>query len=245
MTTHSSIGWNRRPSGDKTVLDLGRLLIGLAVVSVGTLFLLDSAGVLDADRAIERFWPTVIVAGGLLTLAERPPSVFRGAVLTGIGVLVLLFTTDVLEDDAWDFVWPALVIVAGLAIAGRWRGRAISGVADQEDVVRATGVFGSPDVASTSRNFHGAWLTAIFGAVTLDLRGAQPAPGGATVNATAAFGGIDILVPRGWRISVRGIPIFGGVDDKTDRSQPPADDAPVLYVDAVALFGGVDMKHDK
>jgi hypothetical protein len=65
------------------------------------------------------------------------------------------------------------------------------------------------------------------------------------VNATVAFGGVDILVPKGWRISVRSTPIFGGLDDKTDHSEPPAPDAPTLHVDALTVFGGVDIKHDR
>jgi cell wall-active antibiotic response 4TMS protein YvqF len=227
------------------VSDPGRLLIGLTVVAVGSIFLLDSAGVLDAQDTLGRWWPTLIIAAGLLALLERPRAVVRGTVLTGIGTFVLLFTTDVLEGDAWDYVWPSLVILAGVGIASRWHGRTIEAGASEEDIVRATAVFGGPDVASTSQRFQGAWLTAIFGGVTLDLRGARPAPGGATVNATAAFGGVDLLVPKGWKLSVRGTPIFGGVEDKTDHSVVPAEDAPTLYVDAVALFGGVGIKHDK
>ena len=106
-------------------------------------------------------------------------------------------------------------------------------------------MFGGPNLVSTARAFQGAWLTAIFGGITMDLRGARPAAEGASIYATVAFGGIDILVPKGWRISVRSTPIFGGLDDKTDHSEPPAADAPMLHVDAVELFGGVDIKHDE
>jgi len=83
----------------------------------------------------------------------------------------------------------------------------------------------------------------VFGGVMLDLRGAQVADGGASINATAAFGGVEILVPRGWRVSVRSTPILGGVDDKTEH--PAASDAPLLEIDAVAFCGGVDIKHEK
>lgn len=234
-------------NGQGRVLDLGRLLLGLAVVAVGALFLLDAAGVLDAGDAIGDWWPVVIVAAGVLTLLERPPSVVRGAILTCAGVVLLLFTTDLLEEDAWNYIWPALIVVAGLAIVARGHGRTIARGADTdtEDVVRATAVFGGPKLASSSQQFRGAWLTAFFGGVTLDLRDALPAPEGASINATAAFGGIDILVPKGWRISVRSTPIFGGLEDKTDHSQAPAADAPTLHVDALAVFGGVDIKHEK
>jgi hypothetical protein len=60
-----------------------------------------------------------------------------------------------------------------------------------------------------------------------------------------AFGGIEILVPKGWRISVRSTPIFGGLDDETDHSERPEADAATLHVDAVTIFGGVDIRHEK
>ena len=234
------------PTAPPRVTDLGRLLLGLAIVTLGVLFLLDGAGVLDADRAIDRWWPALIVAAGVFTLAERPPSVIRGTILTAVGTLLLLFSTDVLHGNAWDYLWPSAVILAGLVIVARWSGRAqLPSATDDEDVVRSTAIFGGPKLVSTARHFQGAWLTAIFGGITLDLRDAVPAPGGATVNATVAFGGIDLLVPRGWRISVRSTPIFGGLDDKTDHTVAPDDDAPVLHIDAVCVFGGVDIKHQK
>ena len=74
-----------RLHGSERVLDLGRLLLGLTVVALGVLFLLDSAGALDAGQAIDDFWPLLLVAAGLLTLAERPPSAVRGWLLIGAG----------------------------------------------------------------------------------------------------------------------------------------------------------------
>lgn len=238
-------GWSSHRRDDDRVLDLGRLLVGLIILVTGTLFLLDAAGVLDSGRVIGHWWPSVIVAAGLLTLAERPPAVARALILTAVGVVALLFTTNVLDDRAWQYVWPVAVIAAGVAVLAHWSGRRIPAGAHPEQVIRSTSMFGGAELASADARFRGAWLTAIFGGITLDLRDATPAPEGASVNATSAFGGIELLVPRGWRVSVRCVPIFGGVEDKTDRSQPPADDAPALHIDAVCVFGGVEIKHEK
>ena len=76
-------------------------------------------------------------------------------------------------------------------------------------------------------------------------RDALPDPAGATITATAVFGGIDVLVPRGWRIATRGLPVFGGIADKTESPAPLPPDAPTLVVDGLALFGGVEIKHEK
>ena len=97
-TSFSPSRWHRRPEG--RVTDLGRLLLGLCVVAVGTLLLLGAAGVLDAGRAIDRWWPLVLVAAGLFTLAERPPAVVRGLLLTAAGATLLLFTTDTVDENA-------------------------------------------------------------------------------------------------------------------------------------------------
>jgi hypothetical protein len=238
----------RRPAapGDKRVVDLSRLLLGVVVIAFGTVFLLDSAGVLDGSRAIDRWWPLVVVAAGVLALAERPPSVVSGALLLAAGCLLLLFTTDTLEDEAWAYVWPAVLVLVGLTVVARWSGRIpLSETATGADVVRSTAVFGGADLASAAQDFRGAWLTAVFGGSTLDLRAARPAADGAAINATVAFGGIDILVPRGWRITTKSTPIFGGLDDKTEHFATLPDDAPTLHVDAVCVFGGVAIKHDK
>ncbi len=231
--------------GTPPARDLSRLFVGLVVVTLGVLFLLDSAGALDAGRAIDRWWPAAIVAAGLLTLAERPRATVRGAILTGGGALLLLFTTDVLGDDAWNYVWPVVLILVGLAIVARWRGQAVPRETAGADAISTTAIFGGSELASADQALRGGAVTAVFGGVTLDLREARPAPEGATVNATAVFGGVDILVPRGWRITVRSLPVFGGLDDTTDRSVPPAPDAPALHVDAVAVLGGVTIAHEK
>jgi hypothetical protein len=141
--------------------------------------------------------------------------------------VLLLFTSEVLEGDAWAYVWPVAVILAGLLIVARWSGRVVPRGTSREDVIRSTAIFGGPKLVSGAQSLKGAWLTAIFGGITLDLRGARPDRSGASINATAVFGAIDILVPKGWRLSVRSTPIFGGLEDKTDHSEPTAADAPI------------------
>lgn len=233
------------PAPMKPVTDFGRLLVGFVIVGMGVVFLLDAAGVVDSGRVLSEWWPSVFVAAGLLTLLERPRASLRAVVLMGVGVVALLFTTHTLGEDAWAYVWPIAVILAGVAVLTRWSGRHVGTSGVGEDVIRATAAFGGAELASADQAFRGAYLTAIFGGATLDLREALPAQDGAAVNATAVFGGVDVLVPRGWRVTVRSVPIFGGVDDKTDHTVLPAAGAPELVVDAVCIFGGVGIRHEK
>jgi predicted membrane protein len=105
----------------------------------------------------------------------------------------------------------------------------------------ATGCYQT--VVSQSQQFRTASLTALFGGVTLDLTQAKPAPEGAVVDVMAAFGGIEIFVPAGWKISLSGVPIFGGFSDKRAPSGVPSEGGAELNVRGTALFGGVEVKN--
>ena len=238
----------RRPGGWATGgprFDLGRMLLGGVVVTLGVLVLLDAAGQVDAGKAISNWWPVVVIAIGALQLVEGRRSKSGPLILIAIGTVLLLFATDAVGDNGRDYVWAIVLILAGLLILSHWRGKPVPIGSEASEVVRATGVFGGPKVASSSQRFRGASLTAVFGGVTLDLRSARPAPGGAAVNATAVLGGIEVIVPEGWQVEVSGTPILGGIEDKTDHSHPVPPDAPRLEVDALSVLGGVEVKNKK
>lgn len=240
--------WSPAPTGPlgRLTLDPGRVLIGLVVITIGVLYLFERADVLDAGATIGDWWPVAIIAMGAFRLMEGTHGLIGPIIVTAAGTVLLLATTDAMEGDAWAYIWPVVLVAGGLALILPPRpGRVARVQTGSDDVLSATGIFGGPTVASSSRTFRGASLTAAFGGVVCDLRSAHLAPEGAKINATAAFGGVEIRVPRGWRIAVTGTPLFGGIDDKTEHEPDLPDEAPVLRIDAFALFGGVEVTHGK
>ena len=85
--------------------------------------------------------------------------------------------------------------------------------------------------------FEGAELTAVFGGVKCDLRGAV-IQADCAIQATAVFGGIDIFVPDTVNVKISSNSMFGGVTNKT-AAHPGA---PTVYVSATSMFGGVTIK---
>ena len=84
----------------------------------------------------------------------------------------------------------------------------------------------------------------MLGGVDLDLRQARLAPEGATVTATAVLGGVEILVPPDWRVSMSGTPVLGGIEDARElRHETDDPAAPVLSIDAMAILGGVEIRN--
>ena len=81
---------------------------------------------------------------------------------------------------------------------------------------------------------------AFWGGGTVDLREAVFTETTVTINAVAIMGGIDIIVPEGATVHVNGVGIMGGFDDHATGPGVPG--APVIIVNGIAFWGGVDVK---
>ena len=95
--------------------------------------------------------------------------------------------------------------------------------------------------------FKGVWqaprnLTAlcVFGGSSIDFRKAVIPEEGVAISCLCLFGGVDIVVPPGMRVRVRGIGIFGGFDRTENEVDDPR--APTISVEGLALFGGVSVR---
>ena len=241
---------------------MGRRFLGLLVLLVGLGFLLDAMGLIEFGVLAGRWWPVLLIAAGLLQMATRsaPPVVSLGLIV--VGAVLLADRLGYVPGNLWSYIWPVVLILIGLAwlLGGRqWRRRrsysthhgghahgaragTIHVVPDAQ--VRMSAAFGGYEAVSRAAPFRGGQLTAVFGGVKLDLREAQLPPEGADLEATAVFGGVEILVPTNWRVETRGMPILGGFDDKTASASAGAN-APVLRVRGSAFFGGLSIHHGK
>ena len=83
----------------------------------------------------------------------------------------------------------------------------------------------------------------VMGGTDLDFSRAALNPGTTKIKVTCIMGGVDIIVPRGVNVEVSGIPIMGGMNNKTDETFNPG--APTLKIRALVVMGGVDIKYPK
>ena len=103
-----------------------------------------------------------------------------------------------------------------------------------EDTLRA--IFEPIQFHSTSTMFRGGTLDCWFGGGIIDLRDAILDPGGARLEIRAVFGGGQIVVPEGWRVTTNLVGL-GGIGDGRSQIQRPVT-APLLVIDGIVLFGG-------
>ena len=211
----------------------GRVFFGGVVLSVGIILLLGNAGMIDTGYVFSIWWTFVIMFAGVLSFLANPRHWVVAAILVLVGILLLLQRLGAV--DAAELILPGILIVVGVFVL---MGRGFGGKDVADDEVNSFNVFSGSDLVTRSQQFKGGSITAVFGGAELDLREAQLAPG-ARLDVFAAFGGVELKVPPDWNVVVRGLPIFGGVDNKAGAA---AENAPRLELNATVIFGGVDIK---
>lgn len=223
------------------------VLWGLLLILLGVLFALSALDIIDIkDIFFDGWWTMFIIVPSVIEL-------FRSRDKTGniigivVGVVLLLACQDVIKFEMiWKLLLPGILIIIGLSLVFKdafvskdkkeafkkfEKGRA------KDDVHCA--ILSSKSIKYDGQVFYGNDLTSVFGGVQCDLRGAVITED-VIINANAIFGGIDILVPDNVNVQLKSVSIFGGADDNRDYSEAP--DVPTIYVSAICLFGGLDVK---
>jgi len=234
MSDHS----HRRPNA-------GRVFWGLVLILVGALVLFERFGFHDLGYLLSTWWPAIFILIGLSILIgngfRRPGT---GLIFILFGSFFLLRELNILEYDAWHYFWPAALIVLGLWIILKpaFRTRSSESIPPiHEHDLDLNAVFQTLKRRVETSSFKGGEATAVFGHVDIDFTGAGLEGGRATIEATAIFGGIDIIVPRDWKVVVDGTPILGGFEQK-HRNPSEAEIKATLYVRGTSVFGGVTIK---
>ena len=101
---------------------------------------------------------------------------------------------------------------------------------------------GGAERASTATSLRRGVIRVCCGGVDLDLRGAVLDPAGATLELSAVCGGVNVRVPRTWRVTVDDHSTLGGVDARVTPPAELSDDAPLLRVVVSARMGGVALE---
>lgn len=217
-------------------MNWARVFFGAAIVAAGALLLLDNVGTLDAGEVISDWWPVLLIGGGVISLLNNRRHWLVPILLIGGGGLVLLRTTGAI--DTLNVLFPIAIIVVGLFFLF---GRGMGGPSETGADVNSFNLFSGSELSSNSSEFSGGRIGALFGGAELDLRNARLAER-ARLDVFAAFAGVEITVPRGWKVDISGFPIFGGYENATTKDELSAD-APKLQIDATVLFGGLEVKH--
>ncbi len=217
-----------------------QLVFGCLVAVLGVLFTLDNLNILESEPIL-RWWPVLLVMFGLSRLSGlgTRPQTLAGALITATGLWLLLANLDVLRFGFWD-LWPLGLVFAGawLVLRGVQRTRDGGQPVDSSDYANMFVMMGGIVRKMNSSQFRGGEATAFMGGVELDLRNAHAAGDTVIIDVLAWWGGIELWVPKDWKVTSEVIPFMAGYEDKT---KPEANARVTLIVRGLVVMGGVEV----
>ncbi|MFW6227374.1 MAG: LiaF transmembrane domain-containing protein [Bacteroidota bacterium] len=194
-------------------------------------------------------WKSLLVFLGLVFMASHKDK-STGLILFTIGAIFLgADITGFSIRDVFRFVFPVVLIIAGLAIIIKRQSFTPNKInvtegAEINDYINEINIFGGGERIINTRNFLGGKITAIFGGAELDMRKADMAPGVNAVDMLCIFGGVSMRLPEDWIVKNDVTAIFGGFSDErnNDKDIPTDENKKILYLKGLVMFGGGELK---
>jgi predicted membrane protein len=219
-----------------------RLIIGVVIVIVGALALFMNLG-FQIDISIWDYWPLILILFGLSRLLQPREyrSTLSGLIFLVLGVFLLLNNLKV-TNFGFSELWPILLILIGIAIIRQGYGTPGGNTRDTE-YINLNAILGGGEYNYSSKSLKGGSVAAFMGGVKIDLRQADTQEEPMVIDAFSIMGGIEIVVPRNWEITVTGTPILGGMENKTTFESSPDGVSRKLLIKGTTIMGGVEIKN--
>ena len=220
------------------------LIWGLVLICIGVILGGNAVGLFNINIFFDGWWTLFIIIPCLIGLIKDNE---KTGSLIGllVGILLLCASQDIIDFDLiMKLIFPIIIVAIGLSLVFKNafnrevndKIKDINLKNNSEDGYCST--FSSQNI-KFDEEFKGTKVDAIFGGIKLDLRDATIKED-VVINATAVFGGIDIIVPDNVTIKIKSNSIFGGVDNKIKTKDTKK--KYTIYINATCLFGGVDVK---
>lgn len=223
---------------------INKVLWGVVFIIIGVIIGINALGIAHIDIFFEGWWTMFIIIPCFIGLFDNDGDSKIGNLIgIIIGVALLLASRGVIRFDIIvKLIVPFILVAIGLSmifnetIKGKISEKVKEGKKNGLENIIAT--FAEQKVKKENEEFKGANLEAIFGGVSLDLRGANIEKE-AVIKTSAIFGGVDIIIPNDINVKVKSTPIFGGVSNKCVNTK---DCEKTVYIEAFCMFGGVEIK---
>jgi predicted membrane protein len=244
METNYDFKNDRRPRQDHHFSN-NRAIIGVILVLAGLFLVIRNTGFFpDFIDNVVFSWPMLLITIGIvMTLGATEKT--AGIIVMAVGgffMIPLLFRETF---HMYNMFWPSIFIIIGVIfiVTKRKGWNAVSKGIIGDDYVDYVNVFSGGERQIVSENFRGGKVSAVFGGMELDLTKARLAPGRNELEIACVFGGVEIIVPDNWFITVEVTPVLGGFSDV--RKLIPGrsvDTTSQLVIKGAVVFGGGEIK---
>ncbi len=255
MRHHHNFSDNTK-CGRRPKSKLRSFIFGFFLLTAGTLLILGNAGIIDNNLFDYIFsWQALLIVFGIITLSGGVREHWFGSmIMITIGSLFLLDEIYEFRTGVANMIWPAILIIIGVGVIVKIfipKSVTTGSRSDYKDsdnykeevnndnYINVSRVFSGANVFVKSDNFKGGNASFVFGGGEIDLRGAKLAEGINILKIECVFGGVKIILPENWDVSLETSGVFGGFSDERRRVQiENLDRTRKLIIKGEAVFGG-------
>ncbi len=222
------------------------LIWGLLFILIGLSIGLNTLDIVSFNILFDGWWTLIIIIPCLIGLINNEDK--TGDIIgLLIGVALLLNAQGIISFDIiWKLAAPLILVIIGLSIILKGNKDSKTDVAikkinsNDNEKTSVCSTFSSQNIKLNKEKINNLELNAIFGGIEYDLRNGV-IKGDIVINATAIFGGIDIIVPDDVNVKIKSTSIFGGASNKK-QLMDDKEKKHTIYINASCVFGGVDIK---
>ena len=218
---------------------ISSVLWGLILIAAGIGIVGAMAGIWEFHIMFAGWWTVFLIVPALLSMIEHGIRIGNtiGLVL-GVALLACFQGWLPWEVLSRMLVPTVMILIGGVLVFKNLFNLNLGRVkVPNEKRMEELVVFSGKNLV-IQNEFYGIDGEAIFGGLTIDLRGAQITEN-ISIDAMGVFGGVDILLPANVCAKVSDLSLFGGCSNS--HTDSPAGGL-VVYINATALFGGVEVK---
>lgn len=218
---------------------------GIALILVGIGYGGQTLNLWDFNIFFPGWWTLFIILPSLFSMFEQRLNIFNTFGLI-LGILLLLDSIDIINNvSIYKLVFPLIIILIGFSLLfskknnfnkKKMNKNTING---NGKIVKAYGILSGQTIKPLNQEFSGANTVSILGGVDIDLRMAIIKED-ILITAVVILGGTDIFLPPNVNVVVSGIPVLGDIENRVNLC--PIENAPTVYIDAVCVLGGLDIK---
>lgn len=218
---------------------------GIALILVGIGYGGQTLNLWDFNIFFPGWWTLFIILPSLFSMFEQRLNVFNTFGLI-LGILLLLDSIDIINNvSIYKLVFPLIIILIGFSLLFSKKNNFNKKKMNKDSIngngkiVKAYGILSGQTIKPLNQEFSGANTVSILGGVDIDLRMAIIKED-ILITAVVILGGTDIFLPPNVNVVVSGIPVLGDIENRVNLC--PIENAPTVYIDAVCVLGGLDIK---
>lgn len=218
------------------------IMWGIVLVALGVVLGGNAAGLFDINVFFDGWWTLFIIVPCFIGIITDKGERIGNLIGVLVGALLLLACQDIIDFGMfWKLLIPGIIVLIGLGMIfknlfNHKINEEINKLNKNIEGDEIAAIFSGQNIEFKNEEFKGKKVSAVFGGLKLDLRKAIIKED-VVIDASAVFGGIDILVPDDVIVKVKSSSMFGGVKSKHD-----GDKGHTIYVNGSVMFGGIEVK---